>query len=111
GLRTRAAFAMVQPHGTLPHDDHFHVRIACPSGMNGCIENPAVHIARRGHVHGHAQRTETRVSTIPARSQSQNQPQPQPQQQEHGAEPRSREEVVADPAAAMVETIDGDASE
>jgi penicillin-insensitive murein endopeptidase len=115
-LRTRAAFAMVQPHGSLPHDDHFHVRIACPSGQitgtgTGCIENPAFHIARRGHVHGHAQRTDARVSTIPARSQSQNQPQPQPQEQEHGAEPRSREEVVADPAAAMVETIDGDASE
>ncbi len=46
-LRTRAAFAMVQPHGTLPHDDHFHVRIACPSGMTSCIENPVVHIARR----------------------------------------------------------------
>jgi len=50
-LRTRAAFAMVQPHGTLPHDDHFHVRIACPSGMTSCIENPVVHIARRGHGH------------------------------------------------------------
>ncbi len=49
-IRTRAAFAMVQPHGSLPHDDHFHVRIACPAGMTGCIENPAVRIARRSHV-------------------------------------------------------------
>ena len=101
GLRTRAAFAMVQPHGTLPHDDHFHVRIACPSGMNGCIENPAIHIARRGrHVHGHATARTIEHVQAPAH--------PQPQEQEHGAEPRSREEVVADPAAAMVETVDGD---
>ncbi|MFO0677962.1 MAG: penicillin-insensitive murein endopeptidase [Polyangiaceae bacterium] len=41
-LRARAAEVMVQPHGALPHDDHFHVRIACPSGMTGCIEFPTV---------------------------------------------------------------------
>jgi penicillin-insensitive murein endopeptidase len=38
--RTRAAELMVQPHGSLPHDDHFHVRIACPPGMRECVENP-----------------------------------------------------------------------
>jgi len=103
GLRTRAAFAMVQPHGTLPHDDHFHVRIACPSGMNGCIENPAIHIARRGHhVHGHA------MTVAPAHAHASAEAPAQREEQEHGAEPRSREEVVADPAAAMVETVDGD---
>jgi len=104
-LRTRAAFAMVQPHGTLPHDDHFHVRIACPGGMNGCIENPAIHIARRGHhAHGHATAT-----IAPSRTHASANSTPQePHEQDHGAEPRSREEVVADPAAAMVETVDGD---
>lgn len=40
-LRVRAAEAMQQPRGALPHDDHFHVRIGCPSHMNGCVENPA----------------------------------------------------------------------
>jgi penicillin-insensitive murein endopeptidase len=40
-LRIRAAELMQQPHGALPHDDHFHVRIACPPWMTGCIENPA----------------------------------------------------------------------
>jgi penicillin-insensitive murein endopeptidase len=40
-LRIRAAELMQQPRGALPHDDHFHVRIACPPGMAGCIENPA----------------------------------------------------------------------
>jgi penicillin-insensitive murein endopeptidase len=38
--RTRASELMVQPHGALPHDDHFHVRIGCPAGMNECVENP-----------------------------------------------------------------------
>jgi penicillin-insensitive murein DD-endopeptidase len=40
--RVRAAEVMQQPHGTLPHDDHFHVRIACPGHMSGCVENPLV---------------------------------------------------------------------
>jgi penicillin-insensitive murein endopeptidase len=39
-LVVRAAEIMQQPRGALPHDDHFHVRIACPAHMNGCIENP-----------------------------------------------------------------------
>jgi len=107
GLRTRAAFAMVQPHGTLPHDDHFHVRIACPGGMSGCIENPAAHIARRGHGHGHAHGHATATIAHPSGHATTTQPR-EPSEQEHGAEPRSREEVVADPAAAMVETIEGD---
>ncbi len=41
-IRQRAAELMEQPRGSLPHDDHFHVRIACPSGMEGCIELPSV---------------------------------------------------------------------
>lgn len=31
----------MQPHGSLPHDDHFHVRIGCPAGQRACVENPA----------------------------------------------------------------------
>jgi penicillin-insensitive murein endopeptidase len=46
-LRTRAAELMAQPKGSLPHDDHFHVRIACPAGMDKCIEQPLV----RKHPH------------------------------------------------------------
>jgi penicillin-insensitive murein endopeptidase len=41
-LRMRAAEAMQQPHGALPHDDHFHVRIGCPAHMVSCVENPAL---------------------------------------------------------------------
>jgi penicillin-insensitive murein endopeptidase len=40
-LRLKAAELMQQPHGTLPHDDHFHLRISCPVHMTGCVENPA----------------------------------------------------------------------
>jgi penicillin-insensitive murein DD-endopeptidase len=39
-IRERAAMVLAQPHGALPHDDHFHVRIACPNRMEGCIELP-----------------------------------------------------------------------
>ena len=40
GLRNHAAEVLMQPHGALPHDDHFHVRISCPPGMSACIEFP-----------------------------------------------------------------------
>ena len=47
-VRVRASELMAQPRGALPHDDHFHVRIGCPPGMEQCIEQPVAH---RG-VHG-----------------------------------------------------------
>ena len=38
-LYLRAALVMMQPTGGLPHDDHFHVRISCPSSMKKtCVE-------------------------------------------------------------------------
>jgi penicillin-insensitive murein DD-endopeptidase len=45
-VRMRAAEVLQQPHGALPHDDHFHVRIGCPAHMSGCVENPTMHVAR-----------------------------------------------------------------
>jgi penicillin-insensitive murein endopeptidase len=39
-LRARIAEVMMQPHHALPHDDHFHVRVACPQGSPDCIEWP-----------------------------------------------------------------------
>jgi penicillin-insensitive murein endopeptidase len=43
-LRDRAALVLMQPHGTLPHDDHFHVRIGCPASQNGeCVELATVY--------------------------------------------------------------------
>jgi len=56
-VRARAAELMVQPHGSLPHDDHFHVRIACPDGQGSCIEIPTAPRGKRllhgpaGHLH------------------------------------------------------------
>jgi penicillin-insensitive murein endopeptidase len=49
-LRMRAAEVMQQPHGALPHDDHFHVRIGCPDQMTGCVENPAPRLHPRDAV-------------------------------------------------------------
>lgn len=35
----RAATVLMQPTDSLPHDDHFHIRISCPSTMKGvCVE-------------------------------------------------------------------------
>ncbi len=45
-MRMRAAELMQQPRGVLPHDDHFHVRIACPARMSGCVENPTARASR-----------------------------------------------------------------
>jgi penicillin-insensitive murein endopeptidase len=58
-IRSKAAEVLAQPRGSLPHDDHFHVRIACPSGQDGkCIEQPLAHHGGHGAAmasasHGH----------------------------------------------------------
>jgi penicillin-insensitive murein endopeptidase len=53
--RVRGAELMAQPKGSLPHDDHFHVRIGCPSGMTGCIEQPTKpHAHHRAMARAHA---------------------------------------------------------
>jgi penicillin-insensitive murein DD-endopeptidase len=49
-LRVRASELMAQPHGALPHDDHFHIRVACPPGMDKCIEQPLAHHKKK-HPH------------------------------------------------------------
>lgn len=41
-VRARVAEVLMQPHHALPHDDHFHVRVACPAGSPACIEWPIV---------------------------------------------------------------------
>jgi penicillin-insensitive murein DD-endopeptidase len=72
-LRVRAAETMQQPHGALPHDDHFHVRIGCPGKMSGCVENPIVraHPMLPPHEHGGVGRRGPRTAvaaTSPATS-------------------------------------------
>jgi len=52
-LWERAALVMMQPHNSLPHDDHIHVRISCPrEARSSCIElakpAPHGHLAHKG---------------------------------------------------------------
>lgn len=49
-LRSRMAELLMQPHHALPHDDHFHVRVACPWSSQGCVEN-ALTAAPKKHTH------------------------------------------------------------
>jgi penicillin-insensitive murein DD-endopeptidase len=58
-VRVRASELMAQPHGSLPHDDHFHVRVACPSGMDKCIEQPLAHHKKKHPHQGAAPSTAT----------------------------------------------------
>lgn len=37
-LLDRAALVLMQPTNSLPHDDHFHVRISCPRDAHTCVE-------------------------------------------------------------------------
>lgn len=60
----RAALVMMQPHNSLPHDDHFHVRISCPRAANSqCVElaknapRGRPRVARKTHGHGHPLKT------------------------------------------------------
>ncbi|MBX3227312.1 MAG: penicillin-insensitive murein endopeptidase [Labilithrix sp.] len=53
-IRNLAAQLMAQPRGSLPHDDHFHVRVACPPGStelarDKCVEIPLPHHHRGSH--------------------------------------------------------------
>lgn len=46
-IRARAAEVMMQPHNALPHDDHFHIRVACPTGSGECVEWPLLASAKK----------------------------------------------------------------
>jgi penicillin-insensitive murein endopeptidase len=63
-LHDRAALVLMQPHHSLPHDDHFHVRISCPHELHStCVElaRPAPHghlrVAQKTHAGGHPLKT------------------------------------------------------
>jgi penicillin-insensitive murein DD-endopeptidase len=62
----------MQPHNSLPHDDHFHVRISCPRDAHAsCIELAKVaphgkaRVAHKGHPAGHTLRTPGHVHPAP----------------------------------------------
>jgi penicillin-insensitive murein endopeptidase len=46
-LRQRIAEVLMQPRHALPHDDHFHVRVACPWSSGKCIESAVSHVAAK----------------------------------------------------------------
>jgi penicillin-insensitive murein DD-endopeptidase len=56
-LFDRASLVMMQPHHSLPHDDHFHGRISCPhEAHSSCVElatnaphGRALRVAHKGH--------------------------------------------------------------
>lgn len=53
-LRNRAAQVLIQPRKALPHDNHFHVRIACPKSSDECVnfakKKPAAQAPKRRKV-------------------------------------------------------------
>jgi len=84
-IRSRAAEVLAQPRGSLPHDDHFHVRIACPAGMDKCVEQPQARhhgAASSGAVasHGHPAHPSTREAphAAPAPAPAHGSPHPAP---------------------------------
>ncbi len=111
-VRMRAAEVLQQPHGALPHDDHFHVRIACPGHMSGCVENPAPRRSRGAGLTAHGRRPVpphalvTHPPTPPVEPAN-----PPPAPPEAPADPARDEEPAPDapPAvlAAPVDDVDG----
>jgi penicillin-insensitive murein endopeptidase len=47
----RAEATLHQPPRGSPHTNHFHVRIACPSGDASCVEGVHRVLRRRRHPH------------------------------------------------------------
>src|SRR5258706_5516159 len=71
---------MAQPRGSLPHDDHFHIRISCPAAMEGCIELPMSKSDRyaRAFGAGHGRMRGGTSRPLPALSSSSTSPSPSP---------------------------------
>jgi penicillin-insensitive murein DD-endopeptidase len=115
GLRMRAAEVMQQPHGTLPHDDHFHVRIGCPPHMSGCVENPAMRAHRAepvlargrrgGPVHALVTPAPKHESETPMPAPAP--PPPAPAQEPREGEPASQPEAPPVMMPAPIDDVDG----
>lgn len=57
--------ALMQPKHGLPHDNHFHVRIACPNEQRGtCVE----YATREHHPKTEARRPGKRASKAPSKA-------------------------------------------
>lgn len=92
-IRNRAAEVLAQPRGSLPHDDHFHVRISCPSGMDQCVEQP---IAKARSHHGAAVASNGHPAHPSAHAGAHAQAAPAPHVSAHAAPPPPR--AAAKPA-------------
>ncbi|HEY1693353.1 MAG TPA: penicillin-insensitive murein endopeptidase [Polyangiaceae bacterium] len=114
-IRVRAAELLQQPHGSLPHDDHFHVRIGCPARMGGCVENPAMRPRHPPPALAHGRRgPQGRSVVTPAPTAHGSTLPPLPTQAPPAAEPREHDddsdsEPDAPPAAmtAPIDDVDG----
>jgi penicillin-insensitive murein endopeptidase len=68
-LLNRAAMVMMQPTGALPHDDHMHIRISCPSSARGsCIELAKNAPHGKGRLKGRLAHRGRRVLHTPGRA-------------------------------------------
>jgi penicillin-insensitive murein DD-endopeptidase len=109
--RMRAAELMQQPHGVLPHDDHFHVRIGCPARMSGCVENPAVRLARTPPQVVRAHRLAAQHALVtPAPKRAPAPPTAVPQEAAPPEEPREAAPAPLEPPAVLsapVDDVDG----
>jgi penicillin-insensitive murein endopeptidase len=111
--RMRAAEVLQQPHGSLPHDDHFHVRIACPSHMSACVENPAVRSHRvpaavlargRRGVPGHVLVTPAPSTHNPSLAPPPSPPRPAPRRED---EPDSEPDAPPASMPVPIDDVDG----
>jgi penicillin-insensitive murein endopeptidase len=73
GVYERAALVLMQPHNSLPHDDHIHVRISCPHEAHSqCIElaknapHGRTRVAKRTQGGGHPAKAQPRRTHTPA---------------------------------------------
>ncbi len=125
-LRSHAAELLMQPRGSLAHDDHFHVRISCPSGMTECIENPtakrpiafAKTAVPHGRIRGNPARAEVKPAKTPAAEAPKHEaapievpPAPAPEHARPTEIPSDSQDAVTPPPAMMsspVDDADGD---
>lgn len=116
-IRTRAAELMAQPRGSLPHDDHFHVRIACPPGMDKCIELPVARKRSRpttgkaavasAQPSGQQGKARSGTSHAPSHAPAPAKPAPAPKPAPRSEEPEaSKSESLVPSLAPMIQGLD-----
>ena len=107
GARVRAASVMMQPKGSLPHDDHFHVRVGCPAGQKDCIERPAAPM-RAKHKKKPGRRTGAPAHFEAKRSKGHAQPKAIVKEQDDEKVQQIVQNVDDDAPAAVLTRIEGD---